>query len=309
MFPRKKVKDQSWDESAIPIFDDWKSAANDLLQRKWELEALFTEERVSGDHVRKAELVEKKRKVSDGQIRQVTIDETGEEVGDARLKEAGFEVDAVVVRKQDKACATIHSLLEKQVILILDGKKFKIDREPFLKEWKLAASKQNTKKEPLSPEQYGEWKDQVAIAKIKAACVIEIASAGEGMGKVEDMFTITSKPKDVISKESHAKGKLCIPPVTTRITVLSKDDDSKPTGTLLGETSVGETIMHIYAQPPGFHYPFWMMKHSLVPEECNMEPRIQVCIKWFATSRSWLKRTNHLNKMCMFMSMFMRFRK
>ena len=51
------------------------------------------------------------------------------------------------------------------------------------------------------------------------------------------------------------------------------------------------------------------MKQSSAPEECNMEPRIQVCIKWFATSRSWLKQTNHLNKMCMFMSMFMRFRK
>ena len=308
MFPRKKVKDQSWDESAIPIFDDWKSAANDLLQRKWSLEAFFTLKRDGGDHPRKAEVVEKKRKVSDGQLRPVTITETGQEVGNARLKEQGFEVGMIVMRKQDKVCATIVSLANPVVMSMGEPEaKFTIDREPFLKEWKIAANKQNTRSEPLSPEQYASWTDQVAIAKIKAACVIEIASAGELMGNVEDMFTITSKPKGVITTKSHAKGKLCIPPVTTRITVNSNED--KPTGIQLGETTIGDVEMQIYAQPPGFHFPFWMMKQSSVPEECNMEPRIQVCIKWLGTSRSWLKQTNYLNKMCMFMSMFMRFRK
>ena len=91
----------------------------------------------------------------------------------------------------------------------------------------------------MSHEQYTSWEDHAAIGKIKAACIIEIASAGERMGKVEEMFTITSKPKDVISTKSHAKGKLMIPPVTTRIMV-EMGDEEKGTGILLGETTVRE---------------------------------------------------------------------
>ena len=83
-------------------------------------EGIFTIERKKEES--KPELVEKKRKVSDGQLRPVTVDETGTEVGDARLKEAGFQVHQVVMRKQDKASAEIEALGE-QVILKMDEKK------------------------------------------------------------------------------------------------------------------------------------------------------------------------------------------
>ena len=267
------MKDQSWVESDIPIFDDWKSAANDLLVRKWGLpEGIFTIEGKKEES--KPELVEKKRKVSDGQLRPVTVDETGTEVGDSRLKEAGFEIGILVTRKLDRASAEIEELLP-QVILKMGEKKFIIDRQAFLKEWKVGSNKHTTRSEPLSHEQYTSWEDHVAIGKIKAACIIEIASAGERMGKVEDMFTITSKPKDVISIKSHAKGKLMIPPVTTRIFVETGDEE-RATGILLGNTTVNGVEAQVFAQQPSFYFPFWMMKTSSNQDEANMDPRIQV---------------------------------
>lgn len=246
----------------LKYFDDWQDAVNDLCSQlgmppKFQVN-LPAASLATGPQAKK----QRTSNEASG-IRVRAVDASGDEVGDARLLDHGFEVNQTVQRKSDKIQATVIKLGQEVELQLLEtGKKYKIAQLGFIAEWKPCTMKPAAELVDCS-----DAKLQLEKAYVKAKVQVAI----HDMPSCWDDLELQVKPqKKCVSKVVFQKGKLVLAPVTWKVEV-TKDEMKGHGVKAIGSTDHGD--VHLF-QPGNVATPFWFLTTSGDKAECNMEPKI-----------------------------------